>query len=233
MFPGMAGGAMDDVERRAGTPRSELARIRGTRAELETDLHREIQTAVLKAGGEQGFRGFSVRSAIERYGGNRAQFYRHFPDKAAAYEEAYAVAIDTLCERLLRVAGAERGWRPGLRAALWELGKFLVEQPLVARAVLVEVHVAGGGALGKRALAYDRLAEAIDRARAEPGHADPGPPPLTARFMLGAVDSAAAAALVRDEPAGFAALVPELSYMIVAAYFDEKAAAEELTAEVR
>jgi len=51
--------------------------------------------------------------------------------------------------------------------------------------------------------------------------------------MLGAVDSAAAAALVRDEPAGFAALVPELSYMIVAAYFDEKAAAEELTAEVR
>jgi AcrR family transcriptional regulator len=165
--------------------------------------------------------------------GNRVQFYRHFPDKAAAYEEAYAAAIDSLCERLLRAARAERGWRPGLRAALRELGGFLVEQPLIARAVLVEVHVAGGGALEKRSLTYDRLAEAIDRARAEPGHADPGPPPLTAKFMLGAVDLAAAAALAHDEPAGFAALVPELSHMIVAAYFDEKAAAEELAAGAR
>ncbi len=226
-------GPPDDIERRAGTPRGELARIRSTRAGLETDLHRQIQTAVLEASGERGFRGFSVQSVIERHGGNRVQFYRHFPDKAAAYEEAYAAAIDSLCERLLRVARAARGWRPGLRAALGELGKFLVEQPLVAKAVLVEVHVAGGGALGKRALVYDRLAEAIDRARAEPGHAEPGPPALTARFLLGAVDSAAAAALVRDEPAGFAALVPELSHMIVAAYFDEKTAAAELAAGAR
>jgi AcrR family transcriptional regulator len=221
----MAGGATDDVEPRAGTPRGELARIRGTRAERESEVHRQIQTAVLEASAERGFRSFSVQSAIERYGGNRVQFYRHFPDKAAAYEEAYAAAIDSLYERLLRVARAERGWRPGLRAALRELSEFLVEQPLVARAVLVEVHVAGGGALEKRSLAYDRLAEAIDSARAELGHAEPGPPPLTARFMLGAVDSAAAAALVRDDPASFATLVPELSQMIVAAYFGEAAEA--------
>jgi AcrR family transcriptional regulator len=218
MFPRMAG-ASEDVERRAGTPRDELARIRGTRAGLESDLHRQIQTAVLEASGERGFRGFSVRSAIERYGGNRVQFYRHFPNKAAAYEEAYATAMDDLCEGLLRAARAESGWRPGLGAALREVSGLLVERPLIARALLVEVHVAGGGALERRSLVYDRLAEAIDTARAEPGHAEPGPPPLTARFMLGAVDSAAAAALLRDEPASFATAVPELEHMIAASYF--------------
>jgi AcrR family transcriptional regulator len=91
----MAGGATDDVER-AGTPRGKLARIRGTRAELESEVHRRIETAVLEASGERGFRGFSVQSAIERYGGNRVQFYRHFPHKAAAFEEAYATTIDSL-----------------------------------------------------------------------------------------------------------------------------------------
>jgi AcrR family transcriptional regulator len=215
----MAGGATDDVERRAGTPRGELARIRGALAERGSDVHREIQTAVLEVSGERGFRGFSVQSVIDRQGGNRVQFYRHFPNKAVAYEEAYAVEIDSLCERLLGAAQAERSWRPGLRAALRELGGFLVERPLVARALLVEVHVAGGGALEKHSLAYDRLAEAIDGAREEPEHAEPGPPPLTAKFMLGAVDSAAAAALVRDEPASFATAVPELEQMIAAAYF--------------
>lgn len=212
-------GVSDDVECRAGTPRGELARIRDTRADLESGLHRQIQTAVLEATGERGFRGFSVQSAIERYGGNRVQFYRHFPNKAVAYEEAYAAAIDDLLERLLGAARAESGWRPGLRAALRELSGFLVEHPLVSRALLIEVHVAGGGALEKRSLAYDRLAEAIDGARTEPGRAEPGPPALTAKFMLGAVDSAAAAALVRDEPSSFATAAPELEQMIATAYF--------------
>ena len=46
--------------------------------------------------------------------------------------------------------------------------------------------------------------------------------------MLGAVDSAATSALAQGDPARFAAAAPELAHMIVAAYFGEEAAAEEL-----
>jgi AcrR family transcriptional regulator len=165
--------------------------------------------AVLETCGDRGFRTASVQDAIDRCGVSRVQFYRHFGSKADAYAAAYEAEIELLCERVLE-AGS----------------------PSLAKGLLVEVHVAGEPALAKRAAARERLAAAIDGARREAGEdiRSPSPPPLTARFMLGAVDSAAAGALVRDDAPGFAATVPELAHMIVAAYFGEAAAAEELAA---
>lgn len=224
----MAGGAIDDAERRHSTPRTELARIREDRAAQDSALRDRVMEAVLEACGERGFRAATVQDAIDRYGGNRVQFYRLFAGKADAYEAAHAAALDALCERLLGAARAAEGWRPGLRAALAELGGFLVERPAPAKGLLVEVHIAGPVALAKRAEVHQRLAAAIDSARREPAAAATGPPPLTAGFMLGAVDSAATSALAQGAPARFAAAAPELAHMIVAAYFGEEAAAEEL-----
>jgi AcrR family transcriptional regulator len=221
---------MDDAERREGTPSAELARIRTSREARHSDVRNRIMAAVLETCGERGFRTASVQDAIDRYGGSRVQFYRHFGSKADAYAAAYETEIEALCERVLEAGGAAPGWRPGLRAALRELARYLAERPSLAKGLLVEVHVSGEPALAKRAAVYERLAAAIDGARREAGDdaRSPSPPPLTARFMLGAVDSAAAGALVRGDAAGFDETVPELAHMIVAAYFGEAAAAEEL-----
>jgi AcrR family transcriptional regulator len=220
----MAGGRHDQRER--GTPRTELARLRAERDEQTAAARRRIELAILEACGEAGYRAVSVQQVIERSGSNRAQFYSHYKSKAACFECAY----DGLASEVVAgILGAGRGapdWRAGLRAALGELASLVAERPVLARGLLAEVHVAGGAALARRGELLEKLAHALDSARCAPG-AGQDPPPLTARFMLGAVDSAAVSALAKGAQADFPALVPELEGLIVAAYFGEGAALQD------
>ena len=188
---------------------------------------------MLDACGEKGYRRVAVQDVIDRYGGNRVQFYRHFASKADCYEAAYDSAAERLSARIFDAARAEGEWRLGLRAGLDELAGFAEHGPLLARGLLVEVHVAGGPALLKRRPEVcERFARAIDGGRREAG-ADQGPPPITAQFMVGAIESTVTGALVTGEPQAFAAAVPELAHMVVSTYLGEDAAGEELAAYVR
>ena len=185
---------------------------------------------MLETCGEKGFRRVAVQDVIDRYGGNRVQFYRHFASKADCYAAAYETGIGELARpassgrRGRRAAGA-RGCAP----ALEELARYAEQGPVLARGLLVEVHVAGGASLGRRAEVCERFARAIDGGRREPG-ADRSPPPITAQFMVGAIESTLTGALIAGEPQAFAAAVPELAHMVVAAYLGEAAAGEELAA---
>ncbi len=224
----MAGGGPINGAR-AATPRGELTRIRESRERQDAEVAERIRDAMLDVCGERGFRQASVQNAIDRYGGNRVQFYRHFGSKAECYESAYATAIDDLCNRLLGAAAAQPSWRLGLRAALRDLSDTVSERPHWARGLLVEAHVAGGANLARRSAALDRLAAAIDSARlvADTSHS---PPSLTATFMVGAIESAAMRALSDGRPCDLAEAVPDLARMVVAAYFGEAAGDEELAA---
>jgi AcrR family transcriptional regulator len=179
--------------------------------------------------GEKGYRRVAVQDVIEAYGGNRVQFYRLYSSKADCYAAAHDDEIERLQARVVGAAAAEGAWRRALRAGLDEIAAFAEERPLVARGLLVEVHVAGGPALRRHAEVRGRFTAAIDAGRREAG-ARPSPPPITAQFMAGAVESTLSAALAAGEPAAFAAAVPELTHMIVSAYLGEDAAAEELEA---
>ena len=212
-----------------GTPRGELNRFDESRRRQAEETRLAILAAMLAACGEKGYRRVAVQDVIERYEGNRVQFYRHFSSKADCYAAAYEEEIERLHDRVRDVAAAEGGWLPGLRAGLAELAAFAEEQPLVARGLLVEVHVAGGPALRRRAEVHERVVAAIDGGRAENG-ARPSPPPITAQFMAGAIESTLTGALAAGDPGAFAAAVPELAHMVVAAYLGADAAAEELTA---
>jgi AcrR family transcriptional regulator len=223
----MAGGR--HALNRSGTPRGELTRIRESRERQAEEIHDSILRAMLEVCGEKGFRQVAVQDVIDRYDGNRVQFYRHFASKAECYAAAYDAWIGQLADRALDLAKAEHGWRPGLRAGLDELARFAEQGPALARGLLVEVHVAGGPSLRRRAEVGERFARAIDRGRRERG-ADRSPPPITAQFMLGAVESTLTGALIAGEPQAFAAAVPELAHMVVSAYLGEAAAGEDLAA---
>jgi AcrR family transcriptional regulator len=214
---------------RSGTPRGELTRIDEDRERRAEETEKRILEAMLVACGEKGYRRVAVQDAIDRYGGNRVQFYRHFASKADCFAKAYADGIERLSERVLGTAKRAPGWRLGVRAGLDELAAFAAESPFLARGLLVEVQVAGGGSLLKRTEAMKRFEAAFDRAREEagPGHS---PPALTGSFLVGAVESAIAEALVTGEPEAFSAVVPELTHMIVSTYLGEDAAGEELAA---
>jgi AcrR family transcriptional regulator len=221
----MAGGA-NSLKSRVRTPRGELKRLRDGQVGQELEVRERIMEAILRACGERGYREVSVQDVIDRYGGYRVQFYKHFANKAECYAAAYETGTERLCAAVLGASRAERDWRRRLRAALDELARFVVAEPDLARGLIVDVHVAGGVALVKRQEVFDRLCCAVDTARRETD-SRPSPPTITAAFMVGAIEAAVSSALVAREPQQFSQAVPELAQIVDAAYFGDRAAHEE------
>lgn len=225
-----AGSERTGGEPKIATPRLALARLQGAQTEREARARRKIEEAVLVACGRNGYRNVTVAEVLGLYGGYRSEFYRHFASKADCFATAYENGIERLCMALLDAAGAEPSWREGLGSALRELVRFAREQPDLARGLLVEVHVAGNPALAKREEVFERLTRAVDNARLETGSRH-SPPPMTAAFMISAIEVAVCEALERGEPQSFEATMAEMAHLVVTAYFDEAAARGELVAE--
>jgi AcrR family transcriptional regulator len=189
------------------------------------ELEEKIRGAMLLACGELGFRRVTVQDVLERYGGNRAQFYRQFANLSECYAAAYEAETGRLCAEILSAGAAGPTWRQGLRAALDVLASFVRERPLVARALLIDVHIAEGPAMDRRKEMFERLSRAIDSARrgTESRHS---PPPLTALFMVSAIEASVVSALLSGEPRRFEEAVPELAQIVAAAYFDDEPSTE-------
>jgi AcrR family transcriptional regulator len=202
------------------TMRPKLAQIREEQARRDSPLRRQVMEAMLCACGERGYRKVSVQDVIERYGGYRLQFYTLFASKAECYAAAYDLHAELLCDELLGAAAARGGnWRERLVAALDALASFAVEQPLLARGLLVQVFVAGEPAMGKRSEMIERLSRAMDSARRETGSRH-SPPPETAPFMIGAIESAVVSALAQGSEASLAErAMPELARIAGSLYF--------------
>jgi AcrR family transcriptional regulator len=208
----------DSGHRRLRGGRSRLAGIRKDRRNKDPETRERIMEAALATSGELGYRQATVAATVERYGGYRLQFYEQFGSYADSYAAAHAVHTERLTERLLGAGAVAEAWRAGLRAALEELGSFACGQPALARGLLAEVHVAGNPALVRRQQGLERLSRALDSARRETGSRH-SPPPLTAPFMVSAIESSVVRALTKDEPQRFVQAIPEIEQMISAAYF--------------
>ncbi|HEU4905599.1 MAG TPA: TetR/AcrR family transcriptional regulator [Solirubrobacterales bacterium] len=179
--------------------------------------------AVLEACGELGFRETSVRSILERSGGHRAQFYDHFEGKEDCFAQAYSAWIERLVVDLLESAATTPGWEGGVRAAIARLFDFVVARPAISRALFVEVHIAGEPALARHEAAVERLAAAIDAARADLDPAD-GPPEATGVFVVGGIESCVSSALRAGDPARVWEALPELMHFAVGSYLGTEAA---------
>lgn len=178
---------------------------------------------VLVACGELGFRETSVRAILEHSGGHRAQFYQQFESKEDCFAQAYATWIDRLCISLLEAAVTTPGWEAGVREAIVQLFRFVTARPAIARALFVEVQIAGEPAMARHEAVVDRLAAAIDSARAEiePGGA---PPEATGTFVVGGVESCVCEALNAGDPGRLWETLPELMHFSVGSYFGKEAA---------
>jgi len=98
------------------------------------------------------------------------------------------------------------------------LFRFAVAQPAIARALFVEVQIAGEPALARHDAVVDRLAGAIDSARAdvEPAAA---PPEATGVFVVGGIESCLAEALGGGDPGRVWDALPELMHFAAGSYF--------------
>lgn len=185
--------------------------------------------AVLTASGERGYENIAVQDIIETARASRATFYKYFEGKEDCFAQAYAEAADWLYQRLSAVAQRQPSWKEGLRAAVAELLEFCANQPAVARALFVEVHAAGGDALRHHEVLMERLSHAIDGARRE-NSSRQAPPPVTAAFMVGAIETLVRTKLMSGDPPESAPdLLPGILHFVVMQFYGEDAAWEELT----
>jgi AcrR family transcriptional regulator len=176
-----------------------------------------MMEAVLVVCGEKGYRNVTVQDVIDRYGGHRSQFYAHFASKARCYAAAYEFEAERRYAEIQDAARAAESWKERLTVVLEGVGRWASRQPMLARGLVVEVHVAGGSALAKRSELMDRLSRVIDGVRraTDTPHS---PPPVTAAFMIGVIESSLTRALMRERPREFTAAAPELVGMVAGAF---------------
>jgi AcrR family transcriptional regulator len=177
--------------------------------------------------GAQGYEETSVREVLERSGLSRERFQRRFGGKEGCFAEAYEMAAERLAAEILEAGRGAPSWRAGFRAALSRLLRTVAEQPLLAKALLVEVRVARGGAWAKHQQTVEKLIDAVDAGRHEPG-ARATVTPLTAQFVVGAIEESLCAEIGAGRAATVERLLPDLSHLAVLNYFGEDEAWLEL-----
>jgi AcrR family transcriptional regulator len=200
-----------------GSPREELERLSKAQRGGAAERRRKLEEAALRGSAELGYANLTVQKVLDRARVSRNAFYREFENLDSCYASAYGREIDLLIDTLL--GKCDEGWPAGLDGALDMTRAFVLEQPLLARALLVEVHVAGEPALAKKREVWERLSHALDRARreTEPRHS---PPPLTATFMLSAIECAVCDFLLGGADGDLGTTFSSLRTLIVEAYDD-------------
>lgn len=185
---------------------------------------------MLLAVGALGYEGTSVQEVASRSGISADQFHRRFGSKEECFGQAYEAAAERLGEELLEAGRRADSWRLGFRAALAELLRTVAEQPLLAKALLIEVRAARGQAWDKHQQVVERLIAAIDTARKDPD-ALPSTSQMTAGFMVGAIEESIGLELGAGRAAEVQRLLPDLSHLVVLNYFGEDEAWLELRSD--
>jgi AcrR family transcriptional regulator len=181
---------------------------------------RAAMEAMLLLSGEIGYRRATVRRVLQRSGGHAVEFYSQFRNRQGCFAAAYELEADRLTTALLDAGARQPTWPEGLLAALTELVDYITAQPLRARAIFEEVYVAGGAAQVKHQEALERLSRAIDGACRETSESRHTPPPLTASFMVGAIEGLVRAKLAAGEAEQLPQALPELMQIAIALFRD-------------
>lgn len=177
--------------------------------------------------GARGYDKATVQEVLERSGMSRDRFQRSFGGKEACFARAYEMAADRLCAEVLEAGRLAESWRAGFRAALARLLRTVAEQPLLAKALLIEVRAARGDAWAKHQQVMERLVEAIDTARDEPD-ARASASATRAVFVAGAIEESIVAEIGAGRTATVERLLPDLCHLVVLNYFGEDEAWLEL-----
>lgn len=177
--------------------------------------------------GARGYEKATVQEVLERSGMSRDRFQRRFGGKKGCFAEAYEMAAQKVCAEVLEAGRAAESWRAGFRAALARLLRTVGEQPLLAKALFVEVRAARGAAWAKHQQLIERFAEAIDSARHEPGACPTTS--LTSQFVVGAIEESIVTEIGAGRTATVERLLPDLCHLAVLNYFGEDEAWLELS----
>jgi len=179
---------------------------------------RDVHEAMLLTAGERGYAKATVREVTERARITEDRFHRRFGGKEACFAAAYEEAAEQLAGELLEACRGAASWRDGFQAGLAALLRFVAEQPLLAKALLIEVRAARGEAWVSHQRQVERLTAALDSARSEPG-ARAAASPMTAGFMAGAIEESLSVEIAAGRAADVERLLPDLTRLATLQFF--------------
>ncbi|MGH2973453.1 MAG: TetR/AcrR family transcriptional regulator [Solirubrobacterales bacterium] len=194
---------------------------------LADPARERIVSAMVSLAGAHGYAEISVEQVCERARTGPAHFYRCFAGKEDCFLCVHDEVAAELCERAGTALAAAASWHDRVWAAGWAAMRFLQEDPVRARFLIVEINGAGTGAQLRRDRILQRLADVLDDGREEMERPDAASR-CTAEIIAGAIYGAVlekieAGYLDRGED-----FLPELVYMAVLPYLGSRAAEDEL-----
>jgi AcrR family transcriptional regulator len=177
--------------------------------------------------GAHGYAETTVEHICERARARRSHFERCFAGKEDCFLGVHDELAAELCERVESAHAGASSWHDSVWAAGWAAMRFLQEDPLRARFLIVEVNGAGNGAQVRRDRFLQRIADILDGGRDELEKPD-AVSRCTAEIVAGAIYGTVASkievgCLERGED-----FLAELVYMAVLPYLGSRAAEDEL-----
>lgn len=188
---------------------------------------RDVREAMLLTVGEKGYARATVKEVAERARITQDRFHRRFGSKEICFARAYEEAADRLQAELAAACEGASDWRDGFRAGLARLLRFVVEEPLAAKALLVEVRAARGDAWVKHQEVSERLVAAVESARDEPG-ARPGATPTAAGFIVGSIEETLCIEIATGRAEAVERLLPDLTRLAFLQLFGEDVDASDI-----
>lgn len=185
---------------------------------------------MVELAGEQGLEAAGAQEVCKRASVSRAHFDRCWADLDDCFLSLHDEVAAEFWARLGPAVAAAAGWHDRIWAAGWATMRFLHEDPLRARFLLVAVNGAGSDALERRDRIVQRLADLLEESPRRNGAAGRRSR-ATAEIAAGAVyrmllTKLEAGAVDRREE-----FLAELIYMAVMPYLDSQAAEDQLAVQ--
>ena len=187
-------------------------------AERERVLH-----AAAVATGELGYPDLTEQAIADRAGVTLEGFHRHFPDADAAFLAAYDAAIARLVTAVWTAFETERVWLRQVRAGLAAFLRFLADDPVAARLIIVDA-LAAPIALDRRHAALQGFTVFI---RPAAGEAPRGlsVPDVVAEHVVGGIYEIVFSRIFQGATDELPGLLPDLMYCATVPYLGPRRAA--------
>jgi len=191
------------------------------------DQRRRILEATAELIAEQGYQETTIETIVRRAKVGYATFYKHYPDKEAAFLALLDAAIERTCARVEDAYRREEGpWPDKVGAALGVLFEDVAAHPSAAHAVLVEAVAAGPEAAARHEAALKRLAPLLRPGR-ELNPRQARLPETLEETLAGGVVWVLSQRLIGGETAKLRAMLPETIEFVLRPYVGEDEAARE------
>ncbi len=194
---------------------------------MSAPARERLEEAMLDLVSSQGYEAFGVEELLERAGATRAEFESEFSSKEGCALAVFDRFMEDCVGQVREAFERQPVWPDSLRAAAYELARWLDEHPREARFGGLEILWVSELSQARRELALAEFTRMADGGRAHAENLDS----VSASTAEGVVGSVAGMLARRAQQKGASAYeyVPRLMYLAVLPYLGEEAAARELT----